>query len=403
MKKSSGYYISVGGGKNQLPIIQKAHSHSAKVITIDKNDLAPGFEYSKIKIIESTHQYRKILNSMSQVPMTEPILGIGCRSFGNAVYTASYLLEKFKIPGTSPASIRKFLNKSTYLSALQKFGIPIPPIHTWASKVDLIKKLPTLNYPLVLKPNQGSAKKEISLFNTATEFKTFIEKNYPEPKDFLLQEFIEGPEITALGMAIGSDFHLVLVTDKITTTKPPFLERAHIAPTRHIDYLTNIHIILQNIVHFFQFRNTPLLGEFKINAKGEIFLIEAAPEVGGEYLADHMVQEYHGMDYFELYFLLSTMQLKKEQLPTTHIRNKCSAIVYSVPVKKSKITRLDSFSPTENESLFFEENLKEIDSSVDPKNGNHSRSKAVGISSKAPNDRKKWLEEVELRMNVEYE
>ncbi|MCC5816509.1 MAG: ATP-grasp domain-containing protein [Leptospira sp.] len=403
MSSNKGYFISVGGGENQLPLIRKVHSLGTKVVTIDKNELAPGFEYSRVKIIESTNEYRKVLNSLSHVPLTDKLVGIGCRSYGKASYTNAYIAEKLKLPGSPSKIIRLFLNKLDYLNRLEKFGIPIPKIITWKTKSDLVKTLQESRFPLILKPINGSGKADIEFFNTANELKTRIDKKFPNPSEYFLQEYIHGDEVTVMGMVDGKDFHLISISDKITTLSPPFIERAHILPSKHMDYLSEFTIIMKNISKHLGLKHTPFLAEFKIDEEGDIFMLEAVPEVGGEYLADSLIPNFYKFDYFKSLFALLTNNFKPEKIPLTHSLNKTGVIYFSIPKEKNRsVKSIEPFTCADDENLFLEKNLKEPKSSISFSSGNSCRAKVVGLLTTSEKESNSWLESIEKRMGVAY-
>lgn len=402
-KKTKGYFISIGGGKNQLPLIQTSNDLNLMVITVDKNDLAPGFEQSQVKILESTHEYRKVLNALEHIPFTTPIVAVGCRSFGKANYTAAYIADKLKLPGSPPRMVRLFLNKKSYLEKLAKFGLRIPTIYNWESKSELNKLIQQLPYPLILKPVSGSGKKGIEFFNNQAELKTRINKEYPDPDKNILQDYIHGSEITVLGFVDQEGFHLLSASDKWTTSYPPFLEKAHSLPTEHTSYLGEIHVYMNNIAKHLGLKNTALLAEFKIDQEGNLYLLEAAPEVGGEYIADHLIPAYYGINYFQIFTKLLLGDFSISLLPKPPKINHKACVVYSIPPEDSStVTSLEKFTTKNYETLVYEENLKEVGFKANIKNGNHCRPKVVVVSTELPISTKDLIKDVELRLGVEY-
>ena len=105
----SGYFISIGAGKNQLPFILKLKELGFRVIAVDQNSNAVGFAHSEIKIIQSILDYRKIYAAILKLYLDEPIVGIGVRSYGKAVLTASYIAKNLQLIGDYHKTI--FLEK----------------------------------------------------------------------------------------------------------------------------------------------------------------------------------------------------------------------------------------------------------------------------------------------------
>ena len=59
MSKKNGYYISLGAGDNQIPLIQAAKARDLLVIGVDQNINASGMSLCDLKIEESILNYRK--------------------------------------------------------------------------------------------------------------------------------------------------------------------------------------------------------------------------------------------------------------------------------------------------------------------------------------------------------
>ena len=60
MNPERPYFLSLGAGNNQIPIIKAAVDAGYQVIAVDQNTRAPGNRYASIIIEESLRNYRKI-------------------------------------------------------------------------------------------------------------------------------------------------------------------------------------------------------------------------------------------------------------------------------------------------------------------------------------------------------
>ncbi|HNH09297.1 MAG TPA: biotin carboxylase, partial [Leptospiraceae bacterium] len=126
MTGKKGYFISIGGGENQLPLIRAVKDSGYRLIIADRNPKAPGFKEADIKIMESVTEYRRIYNYILKTLLDAPIVGIGCRSFGRASVSAAYLADKLRLNGNTVNSVKFFQNKFQYKKYLQTKGIPVP-------------------------------------------------------------------------------------------------------------------------------------------------------------------------------------------------------------------------------------------------------------------------------------
>jgi biotin carboxylase len=379
----SGYFISIGAGKNQLPLILKSKELGLKIIAVDQNRDAVGFQHSEIKIIQSLHNFRKIYATILKLFLPEPIVGVGVRSYGKAVLTASYLAEKLNLVGTNPASVKKFYNKKLMKAFLGKCGVTVPTSYTWQYLRDFPKLVKTISYPCILKPVDNIAKLGIEVFHSSASLLERLTQLKAKNDKFLLEEFIEGAELTVLGFAQNRKFTLVSISDKITTSFSPFLELSHRLPTIQEKVKGELRLICQSIIQLTELDNSPIVAEFKVTARGEIYLMEIMPEIGGEYLADFLIPEFYSYDYFKNYVRL-LLNEPVEVVDTKIIRKKdsISQICFVAPPEgNSTLASINRTDLEFEEKVFLIESLKEVGSALTTKDGNACRVQVIGVSA----------------------
>lgn len=172
------YFLSIGAGPNQIPLISAANRLGYSVIAVDQNDRAPGLNISSLRIMESVTEYRKILKTVSEIPLQGNILGIGTRSFGKATYTASYIANKLKLRYASLECVEICSNKNKLKEVANKVGILTPQNYDTNSKHQ---------FPFVYKPSRGNGKEGIRTFYDLKEWENFLQSkkrilNYPKRK-----------------------------------------------------------------------------------------------------------------------------------------------------------------------------------------------------------------------------
>ena len=86
--------ICLGGGNNQISVINSALRQNLEVIVIDQNIEAKGAKLSKYFINESTHNLKNIIRKLNEERISKDIIGILNRSSGYPVVTNS-ILNKF--------------------------------------------------------------------------------------------------------------------------------------------------------------------------------------------------------------------------------------------------------------------------------------------------------------------
>lgn len=413
--KKKGYFLSLGAGKNQVPLISAARALGLEVAAVDKNDKAPGFAMASLRIIESTFEYRRILRAVAENPLPTPIIGLGTRSFGKATYSTAYLAEKLKLKYASTESVLKFSDKQILKETLSPKGIRVP---REIPSSEIKAKSKSFPYPWILKPSQGSGKSGIQLVESDSDLKSISNlispkkqpkskatANSPHPETWLLEEYIPGPEYTVLGLVDDSDFHLVNISLKETSSFPPFLEAAHRLPFPKSELEGEIKMLCRAIVKATGLKNCPFVAEFRSDENGDLVLIEAAPEVGGEYLADVLVPGYSGYDYFTNLVKLLVGESITPPPSSLEIPKKLkSQVRFDIPPRGVSVLKSwEDFPTNSGETILFNQNLKEPGTKLDTSLGNETRTRVLCLKSKASSSEEEWNGSVKNRLKAEYE
>ncbi len=388
-KKEKGYFISVGAGKNQKILIEKANKMGYSIIAIDKNSSAIGFKNSDIIIEESILDFRKNYSHIIQLYLDEEIKGIGCRSYGKAILSTAYLSEKLNLNFPKEETVQQFYNKKDFNLFLSKNEVKTPRQISFSEKKKILSRL-------VYKPKSSEAKKGILIFENYKK----LEEELDFDENYFLEEFIEGDEVTVLGFVQDKRFHLILLTDKITTKFAPFLEELHLYPSKKEILSGEISLICQKICNLSGLENSAFCAEFKITSSNEIYLIEAVPEIGGEYLADELLKNLR-YDYFENYIKLMTKE--KIEVPNFNSKNANFIFFLCPPEGKSELKSIDNLMIPRKEKLFFKSELKLKNEKLDTSKGNSSRVLVLGMEIKEKNlNSNEILFRIKSRLNAKF-
>jgi hypothetical protein len=109
--EKDGFYLSLGAGENQLPLIRAAREQGLKIIGVDRNLGAVGLKYCDLKIEESILNYRKIYYKISSLVEPSQIAGGYAASYGDALASFAFLCERLSIIGLSRTLMETVLDK----------------------------------------------------------------------------------------------------------------------------------------------------------------------------------------------------------------------------------------------------------------------------------------------------
>lgn len=376
MKRKS-YYISLGAGANQKPLIEAAKARGYDVIGVDQNLNAEAFNLCDIRLEESIFNYRKIHYKLSLQAIDAEISGGYAASYGQALYSWAVIAERFKLPGIPRTLTETLLDKTTVRQMLHKSKVE----HALFAQPEFIavegplhkSQLEDLEFPLILKPRHGAGKNLIHEFNRFTDAKSFLtKKNLQDlglkPSDILIEERVNGDEITVVGIIENFRFHLISITDKVTSEQPPFIELEHRYPSMYHERSREISDMHQAMNKILQIESAPLVSEWKIR-NGRYHLIELSPQIPGEYIGRFIIPKAIGYDFFDNLISLTTGEPIVE--PVQQRKPVKASVVYFA--KRPTQKEWDE----KGKNAFFAHVLNEKPG--DPPAGNHDRFGVMGF------------------------
>lgn len=360
-------FVSLGAGSYQMPLIEAAQEAGYHVIAVDRNPMAPGFASADECIQESIT--RPALVRRKLLAGANPIKALASRSFGRALISGAALSDALGIEGPDLRAARFFQDKRRYKAALSRAGVLVPRMHDWSSNQSRVRLLEAGS--VVVRPPRGSGKLHVQVLHTARQKEALLGSSC----DLLVEELVRGTEITVLGACHGGRCETLMITSKrVSKTEPLFAEILHQYPARiprHVEQ--QVDQAMQAVADAAGLRTSALVAEFIFDGE-KIWLVEAAPETGGEFLADWMFPALTGQSYFRWFVEFLTSR----SMPAVPERRGAAVIRYILPE--------DGFfaglSWPEADTDIFARRVLAVPGRVTRANGNLDRLAAFCLTSK---------------------
>lgn len=303
--KDEEFYLSLGAGENQLPLIRAAKEYGLKVIGVDRNISAVGLKYCDLKIQESILNYRKIYYKVCNSVEPSQIVGGYAASYGEALASFAFLCERLSIIGLSRTLMETVLDKlqvRNRLGDIDHKGFAQPQFLEVTQSMRR-EEIEQLGFPLIAKTRRGASKRHVYRLDNWQEVKNFLSRRNLDDlgvrgHDFLLEQFIEGDEIIVTGFAQNFHFHLISVHDRIASEKPPYIDLEHRFPSRYAHLAPAIQEIHNQACMRLQLSDTPIVSEWKVVAD-RLYLVELSAQIPGEHVADFLIPKGVRYNYFE--------------------------------------------------------------------------------------------------------
>jgi biotin carboxylase len=275
-----GHYAAAADGTPH-PVL----AHAARVLELETNDVAA---------LE-----RELRRHHAEDPF-DGAIGI-CDYYLDAIVQVAGALA---IPHPFPAGVAAERRKHLVRCALDEAGVPnvrYALTHGWEATRDAAR---ALGYPLVSKPTDLASSAHVRLVRDERQLREALsaleafERNFrdqPRDRRVLLEEYLEGPEVSVEACSVDGQTLVLGVTDKGVTGAPFFVEDSHMFPAALEpgvaaaldDYARRVLVAVGHERGFAHL-------EVKLTAAGPR-LVELNPRLPGNYIVE-LVQRVTGVD-----------------------------------------------------------------------------------------------------------
>ncbi len=298
----------LGASILQLPAIEKAIEMGLQCVAIDMDPEAVGFGVpGVIKEVISTIDTERVLEAAER----HKIDGIMTLASDMPMKTVATVCEKMGLPGVTADTALKATNKAAMRDALKTAGVPVPEyhiVHDEAEFVSAVKDVLSKGYKCIVKPADNSGSRGISFVSSQDIQSTNSEEyaaSYEYTKGFsrtgvvLVEECMEGPEVSVETLSVDGECHVIQITDKITTEAPYFVEMGHTQPSRlPEDTQDKIREITKAACKAVGITTGPSHTEIKITKDGPK-IVELGARLGGDNITTFLVPLSTGVDMVE--------------------------------------------------------------------------------------------------------
>lgn len=291
----------LGASILQFPAIEKAMEMGLGVIAVDMNPEAVGFKVPGVmKEVISTIDTPAILEAAKR----HEINGILTLASDMPMQSVTIVSHEMGLVGISEDAALKATNKAYMRDALKEAGVPVPMYFRVKGKEEFrsaVEKIRDAGYKCIIKPVDNSGSRGVDLLASDAD----LEKEYDYTVQFsrggeiIVEEYMEGPEVSVETLAVNGDIHVIQITDKLTTGAPYFVEMGHSQPSQ-LDKKTQekIKCVAISANKAIGIQNGPSHTEIKVTKDGPK-IVELGARLGGDCIATHLVPLSTGVDIVE--------------------------------------------------------------------------------------------------------
>ena len=327
----------LGASRLQIPAIKMAKKKGFFVYVLDYDPDAVGIKYAdafleistidKEAVYQAAVEYKPdyIITSTSDMP----------------VRTVSWVNEKLGKPtDISYEGAICATDKVAMRKRMKECGVPIPVYHEVTSLKDFFEVITKMPDIFILKPADNAASRGVVMIdkkeNPDLENIYNYTVRYSRSGKVLVEEFMEGPEVSVESYTINGEPHIITITDKLVTKPPFFVELGHTEPSRlTFEQQNDIKKVAIAAIKAIGMKDGPNHTEIKVTPSGAK-LVEIAARLGGDFITSKLVLLSTGIDMIECSF--ATLIGEKVKCKQTIYQGSAIRFIHA---KKGKLISVD--------------------------------------------------------------
>ena len=291
-------FMILGASILQLPAIKQARKMGLKVVVVDMDPNAVGFNEPDIeKEVISTIDVPRVVD----VAKKHGVCGVVTVASDMPMRSVAAVAKEMGLIGISEETAVKATNKADMRRAFEKHGVASPRSYKVSNKKEFEKVINSFHDAFIIKPADNSGSRGIFLVNNVAEAAEAYEYSHKFSRggDVVIEEFMRGPEVSVELLAVNGKHHVLQVTDKLTTGAPHFVEIGHSQPSRLPEASVNaIKELAIQAAKAVGIENGPGHAEIILTKDGPK-MVEIGARMGGGCITTHLVPLSTGINMTE--------------------------------------------------------------------------------------------------------
>ncbi len=284
----------VGASVLQLPAILKAKEMGLQVAVVDFNPQAIGIRYADKYYNASTMDEDAVLAAAENFK-PDGIMTLATDMPMRGVAKAS---DELYLHSINYETAVKATDKYDMIRAFKEHNVPSP----WFFVVDTMEELKEheidVTFPCIIKPTDNAGSHGVAKVYSFQELLDNYEYAHSCSRHgkVIVEEYLDGPEVSVEVMVVNSEVNILQITDKITTEAPHFVEMGHTQPSRlpvtTQEAIRNVAVAACTAIGI---DKGPAHVEMKVTKRGPV-MIELGARMGGDNITTHLVPLSTGID-----------------------------------------------------------------------------------------------------------
>lgn len=331
-----GIVLVLAAGTLQIPAIKTAKRLGHRVIAVDGDPRAEGLNYADKSVVVDIKNPDECL----RVAKEEKVDGALTICTEVPLEGLALINQARNLSGIRLDQVKRATDKALMHEAFKEKSIPSPRSFRCHTIEDALKAVENIEGDIIIKPAVGMGSRGITHLTSRNR----LEEGYRRAKSLssngavLVEEFVDGVEISVETLSWNNHTEVIAITDKITSQSPYWVEMGHTQPTILSEEI-------QSEVKAVTIAGIDALGldwcaghtEIKLSAEGPK-IIEIGARLGGDFITTELTPRSSGVD-----IVACVVQLALGEKPeiTRFEKPKGVAIRYIAP-SPGKLVQIDN-------------------------------------------------------------
>ncbi len=288
--------IVLGTSAFQEPLLLDLKALGYLVIGIDKNSNSPGRDICDYFVNIDIADWKSCLEF---AVANEVICAVSVAS-EIASLTSSRINRGLGLITNKDFANEIFVNK-LYMRRIFDFAdIPTIRFQYFENDSKLSEQASNFQYPIVMKPLRSAGSRGVTKVSHPTNLQYSLQEVFKYGSDFLVEEFVDGIEISIDGVIQDGKFLKLMSSDKIRSEPPHLVDTFISFPSKFShEILSEACDIIEKVCATSGVKRSVIHSEFMINSAG-IFLVEMALRGSGFNVFSRMIPQLTGINTSEL-------------------------------------------------------------------------------------------------------
>jgi biotin carboxylase len=268
--------LVLGAGPGQLGLLETARACGVWTVVCDRNPSAPGFPLASRRALVSTDDELAIERLAGALELD----GVIAAGADFPVAVAARIADRLGLDHPlSPAVAARATNKQRAREALEAAGVPQP---RWQAFGDQPVEF---GPPWVVKAPDRHGQRALTIARDQSSLEAALERARAATRgaSVLVEELLDGPEVTVLGFVETGELTVFAVTDRLTAGEPAFgVALAQVWPSPHAEPAAEV---ARRAVEALGIEEGPVCVQLRLS-RGGPEVIDVAPRLGSDHDAD---------------------------------------------------------------------------------------------------------------------